>query len=215
MPRRLDGEAVDSLVWNRIFHCKTQCPEGTQNGKSGVPADQDGKTSSLLGDDCNVSKEFNCNPKWHQPKPDFPELNRAHKDAYIHYEASAEGMDFASAWEPQYQGKIRSDPTPTGMLVGSNSSNEIPTEYYLLPAIMGDEELREEAKRLCTKYSHLFSTSVSPEPADLKPMELVVDQNKWELNSNRGPARQQTEPKQKEIRVQVAKVLDLEVIRPS
>ena len=83
---------------------------------------------------------FNCNPKWHQPKPDFPELNRDHKDAYIHYEASAEGLDFASAWEPQYQGKIRSDPTPTGMLVGSNSSNEIPTEYYLLPAIMGDEE---------------------------------------------------------------------------
>jgi hypothetical protein len=27
-------------------------------------------------------------------------------------------------------------------------------------------------------------------------MELVVDQNKWELNSNKGPARQQTKPKQ-------------------
>ena len=81
--------------------------------------------------------------------------------------------------------------------------------------MLGDEELREEAKRLCTKYQKLFSISVSPEPADLKPMELVVDQNKWELNSNKGPARQQTDPKQKEIRVQVAKMLDLEVIQPS
>ena len=108
-----------------------------------------------------------------------------------------------------------SDPTPTGTLVGRNASNGVPTEYYLLPTMLGDEELREEATRLCTKYQKLFSISVSPEPADLKPMELVVDQNNWELNSNKGPARQQTDPKQKEIRVQVAKMLDLGVIRPS
>ena len=73
---------------------------------------------------------------------------------------------------------IRSDPTPTGTLVGRNASNGVPTEYYLLPTMLGDEELREETERLCTKYQKLFSTSVSPEPADLKPMELVVDQNK-------------------------------------
>ena len=68
-----------------------------KNGISGVPADQDGKTSSLLGDDCNVSKEFNCKPKWHCTKLGRPELNRAHKDMYNHYEASAGGLDFASA----------------------------------------------------------------------------------------------------------------------
>ena len=98
-----------------------------KNGISGVPADRDGKTSSLLGGDCNADR-FNCNQKWHCTKPDRPELNRAHKDAYIHYEASAEGMDFASTWEPQYQGKIRSDPSPTGTLVGRNASNGVPTE---------------------------------------------------------------------------------------
>jgi hypothetical protein len=148
-----------------------------KNGISGVPVDQDGKTSSLPGDDSYVNG-FNRNQKWHSTKPDRPELNRAHKDAYIHYEASAEGMDFASAWEPQYQGMIRSDPTPTGTLVGRNASNGVHTEYYLLPTMLGDEELREETGRLCTKYQTLFSISVSPEPADLKPMELVVDQNK-------------------------------------
>ena len=67
-----------------------------KNGISGVPADQDGKTSSLLGGDCNVDR-FNRSPKWHYTKPDSPELNRSHKDAYIHYEASAEGVDIASA----------------------------------------------------------------------------------------------------------------------
>ena len=76
-----------------------------KNGISGVPADQGGNTSSLLGGDCNTDR-FNCNQKCHCTKPDSPELNRAHKDAYIHYEASAEGMDFASTWGPQYQGKI-------------------------------------------------------------------------------------------------------------
>ena len=168
-----------------------------KNGVSGVPADQNGKTSSLLGDECSVSKEFNRKPRWHYTKPDTPELNRADKDAYIHYEASAEGLDFASAWEPQYQGMTRSDPTPTGTLVGRNASNGVPTEYYLLPTMLGDEELREEATCLCTKYQKLFSISVSPEPVDLKPMELLVDQNIWELNSNKGHARQQTDPKQK------------------
>ena len=133
----------------------------------------------------------------------------------IHYEASAEGMDFASAWEPQYQGKIRSDPSLTGTLVGRNASNGVSTEYYLLPTFLGDEELREETRCLCTKYQNLFSMSVNPEPVDLKPMELVVDQNKWELNSNKGPARQQTEPKQKEIRGQVAIMLDSGVIQHS
>ena len=91
----------------------------------------------------------------------------------------------------------RSDPTPTGTLVGRNASNGVQTDYYLLPTMLGDEELREEATRLCTKYQKLFSISVSPEPADLKPMELVVDQNNWELNSNKGPTRQQTDPKKK------------------
>ena len=36
-----------------------------------------------------------------------------------------------------------------------------------------------------------------------------------DLNSNKGPARQQTEPKQKEIRGQVAIMLDSGVIRTS
>ena len=68
-----------------------------KNGILGVPADQDGKTSSLLGGVCSVSNGFNRNPKWHCTKLDIPELNRARKDAYVHYEASAEGVDIASA----------------------------------------------------------------------------------------------------------------------
>jgi hypothetical protein len=29
-----------------------------------------------------------------QPKPEGPELNRAHKDQFIHYEETAEGIEF-------------------------------------------------------------------------------------------------------------------------
>ena len=101
------------------------------------------------------------------------------------------------------------------MLVGSNSSNEIPTEFYLLPAIMGDEELREEAKHLYTRYSHLFSISLSPEAGRSKANGIGGGSKQMETESNQGPTRPQTEPKQINNRVQVAIMLDSGVIRPS
>ena len=67
-----------------------------KNGPSGVPADPVHNSvvrENRTRPDAALSfRGLTASPKWHHPKLDDPELNRAHKDQYIHYEASAVGI---------------------------------------------------------------------------------------------------------------------------
>ena len=65
------------------------------------------------------------------------------------------------------------------------------------------------------KYLQIFHTCLLPEPAKVPPMVLRVDEKGWRVNSNKGPARQQTGPKQEEIEKQVSGMLKNNVLRIS
>jgi hypothetical protein len=81
--------------------------------------------------------------------------------------------------------------------------------------IEGSPELRVKIRILLEKYRDVFATTLSTEPADIPPFELMVDKQKWESYSNRGPPRVQSPAKQLEILKQVTALLDQGIIEPS
>ena len=56
--------------------------------------------------------------------------------------------------------------------------------------IEGSPKLRATIRELCLSCSNIFSCELRPEPADLQPMRLEVDVNRWFQLKHRGPARQ-------------------------
>ena len=79
----------------------------------------------------------------------------------------------------------------------------------------GTIDLQARIKNTCMEFSDIFSESVRPEPADVPPMDLVVDWDTWRTNKNRGPPRPQTKEKQAEVYKQVNAYLKLNVVETS
>jgi transposase InsO family protein len=84
-----------------------------------------------------------------------------------------------------------------------------------LITVEGSPELRVKIRILLEKYRGVFATTLSTEPADIPPFELMVDKEKWESHKNRGPPRVQSPAKQAEILKQVTELLDAGIIEPS
>ena len=55
--------------------------------------------------------------------------------------------------------------------------------------ISGSHEFRAQILSLCKEFKHLFSDTLPPEPAKLKPFDIIVDEEKWAHPSNRTPRR--------------------------
>jgi len=96
-----------------------------------------------------------------------------------------------------------------------DESSESPTELLALITIKGSPWLQKNLKALCLEFIDAFATKVRPEPAMVDPMEIKVDQSKWQLPCNRAPPRRHSEEKQVEIRKQVDALLKLGVIQES
>ena len=77
------------------------------------------------------------------------------------------------------------------------------------------EHFKERHLRLYQKYEDLFSTVVRPEPADVPPMTLEVDMDKFRNAKSRQPVRKQNVDKEKEIERQVRQMSDLHVLERS
>jgi len=61
------------------------------------------------------------------------------------------------------------------------------------------------------EFIDVFATKVRREPAMVEPMEIKVDQSKWQFPCNRAPPRRHSEEKQVEIRKQIDALLKLGV----
>ena len=99
----------------------------------------------------------------------------------------------------------------------------IPTDIYndesndlnkLIDNIHTDH-FKTRHKTLYHKYSDLFSTTVWPDLADVPPMTLDVDVEKWRLPKNQQGVHKQSVEKQGEIRRQVDLMRNLHVIAGS
>ena len=190
-----------------------------KNDTLGMPADQLYNSSAVgsvpvLG--IPDTKGFVASQRWHQTKLDGSELNRAHVSDMIHYEATAEGLEWIGHDDPVYVGERGPPVVPKGSRpqgVGEIHSGEQVDEPT--PVYCGPPSLRERCRLLCEKYDKIISTHLNPEPANLPPMELKVEEERWRVSSNQGPARQQTAAKNIEVRKQIDKLLPIGVIKPS
>jgi hypothetical protein len=96
-----------------------------------------------------------------------------------------------------------------------NSGNLSKEELVGKITIGGSESLQQKLRDLCSELSDVFAETIRPEPADVPPMELKVDLEKWQTNKHRGPPRLQSGTKQEEIMKQVSSYLELKVVEPS
>ena len=88
--------------------------------------------------------------------------------------------------------------------------SELPTKVYGTPA-----EIQNTIK-LLSDYKHIFSTELKTEPANIPPMEIPVDVEKWEAaRANKLPPRPQSILKQKETVRQIEIMKKYKVIRDS
>lgn len=76
----------------------------------------------------------------------------------------------------------------------------------------GDENLQKSLRALCTEYSDIFSDSLPPQAALLKPFEINVDKEKWERDTNRTPTRPQSSLKMKHIKKHIDDMLKTGII---
>ena len=76
----------------------------------------------------------------------------------------------------------------------------------------GDENLQKSLRALCTEYSDIFSDSLPPKAALLKPFEINVDKEKWERDTNRTPTRPQSSLKMKHIKKHIDDMLKTGII---
>jgi len=141
-----------------------------KNEPLGVPADQLYNSSAVgsvpvLG--IPDTKGFVAKQRWHQTKLDGSELNRAHVSEMIHYEATAEGLEWIGHEDPVYLGA--KDPTviPKGPQLkgGSKGSDTLPRIGHPgeqvdepIPVYCGPSSLRERCSALCRKYDTIIST---------------------------------------------------------
>jgi hypothetical protein len=101
---------------------------------------------------------------------------------------------------------------PWQAAIGSDQEAKptIPLKLY------GSEGEIQELNALCHEYSDIISIQVCKEPADVEPLDIVFDHEKWNsLRVNQASARPVSALKQAEIQRQMDVMVDLGVIQAS
>ena len=66
-----------------------------------------------------------------------------------------------------------------------SESGETPEELMAMITFEGSPQLQSRLKSLVLEFIDVFATKVRKVPADVEPMKIVVDQEKWRLPCNR------------------------------
>ena len=79
----------------------------------------------------------------------------------------------------------------------------------------GDESLQKDLRTLCSEFADIFSDKLAPQAAHLKPFEINLPQQKWEVPSNHAPVRPQSSKKEHYLRTSIEEMLEDGVIERS
>ena len=94
-----------------------------------------------------------------------------------------------------------------------------PTEDDVIPTkIFGTPQMQQRIRQLCGEYRDVFSRAVRKQPANIPPMRLSVDENRWKTDTklgNRRPARLQGTVRMAETTRQIQQMQSLGVIQHS
>jgi len=80
--------------------------------------------------------------------------------------------------------------------------------------IAGSSDFRADAQDLVSEFRDIFSKELSPEPADLPPLDVPINTAKWHQPKNQGRARNQSVEGQQEIKRHIDKLLECGAISP-
>jgi len=80
--------------------------------------------------------------------------------------------------------------------------------------ISGSREFVTDACDLVLEFRDIFSTELSPEPADLPPLDIDIDTAKWHQPKNQGRPRNQSVEGQQEVKRHLNKLLECGAISP-
>jgi hypothetical protein len=103
-------------------------------------------------------------------------------------------------------------PLPEG--VSSNMGNASSYAASIGLEISGPREFVTDACALVLEFRNIFSTELSPEPADLPPLDVPIDTAKWHQPKNQGRPRNQSVEGQQEIKRHLEKLLECGAISP-
>ena len=79
----------------------------------------------------------------------------------------------------------------------------------------GDESLQNDLRTLCSEFADIFSDKLAPQAANLKPFEINLPRQKWEVPSNHAPVRPQSSKKEHYLRTSIEEMLEDGVIERS
>ena len=79
----------------------------------------------------------------------------------------------------------------------------------------GDESFQKNLHTLCSEFADIFSDKLAPQAANLKPFEINLPRQKWEVPSNRTPVRPQSSKKEHYLRTSIEEMLEDGVIERS
>jgi len=80
---------------------------------------------------------------------------------------------------------------------------------------MATEEFKSSVPCDSLEFIDVFTTKIRREPAMVDPMEIKVDQSKWQISCNHASPQRHLEEKQVEIGKQVDALLKLGVVQES
>ena len=178
--------------------CNQTCSQPAKVLKAGVSW-----TSVANGSaDQNVTGAENSN-KGKQPKPVVRSGTISHVSELLDYEPSANGI-------PEKWDSLDEYLTADNLMVVTEETCILPTKIH------GDPKLQQDIRNLLVQYSDIFRTTVSPEPADIPPMEIKVNRVNWSnLKGTSGGPRVQSPAKNAEIKRQIDLMQKLRVIEES
>jgi transposase InsO family protein len=81
--------------------------------------------------------------------------------------------------------------------------------------ISGTDELKSKIVSLCEEFRDLFCDVLPEQPAKVKPFDIIVNEEQWQVPSNRTPPRRMSPQKQDEVQKQIAELLRLGIIEKS
>ena len=149
------------------------------------------------------------NPSGRPPKPVAPISGAVHVSELLDFEPEAWGI-------PEKEDAL-DDTLNREQLSSMHSTNaESDPDEGLPKYVEGDENLKAGLYELFQEYRDIFRRTVGPAAALIPPMELQIDESKWNsLRGVTGPARSQGFIKNEEIRRQVSLLIDLNCIQES
>jgi hypothetical protein len=96
-----------------------------------------------------------------------------------------------------------------------NGSPKGPDDFLSQITFEGDESLQRDLRTLCSEFADIFSDKLAPQPADLKPFEIHVPRELWEVPENHAPMRPQTSKKEEYLGVSIEEMLEDGIIERS